>query len=279
MGEGGSMECTSRVELASECDVQLATRLRSVMDAPRRPSPRARATVLCSDPRERILLGLGLGLMLLGGLFSSAFGWGAHVDLALALNGVPATGTVIATRVERNVEINGKHPTTIRFRYRDRGFAAEGSASSLDPALLARATDAAIVPIEIVPGHPGWARVAGATHATAGALIPVAIGVAFFSIGLACVLSAHATRRRRALAFAHGTPCVATVVYAGPDLTTQINGRRPFMIRWAFSSAGRSYSGSLVNMEATALQALVVGTQIIVLHDPERPTRNTAWVV
>lgn len=253
-----------------------AVDLAFVPPAPRNPSPLARDIVYGYQGSQKVKLILGVVFTLVGLVMSSIFLWGLPVDILIAASGRSATGTVVSTETQNNVKVNGRHPTLIHFRYSDGGAACEGSSSSLDSALLRRATPGTPFPLDIVPGVCGWARVAGTTYSTFG--YTPAFVLLFPFIGFFVGLSAYRSNRREILAFERGTPIAATIDYQGSDTSTKMNGRHPFMIRWSFDVNGKRHTGSISHMERSALAPLIRGDQIIVLYDPSDPSVNTAYV-
>src|SRR5262249_25199515 len=94
---------------------------------PRQPSARAKDIVFAYQGSQKVMLLIGAMFLAMGMLFAVIFCWGLPVDIAIALGGRPTTGTVTSTEVQRNVTVNGRHPSLIHFRYQVNGAWHEGS--------------------------------------------------------------------------------------------------------------------------------------------------------
>ncbi len=243
---------------------------------PRRPSPQAKEIVYRYQGSQKVTLIIGVVFMLMGSLFGLIFCWGLPVDIALGLSGEATTGTVVATETQGSVKVNGRHPTLIHFRYQVKGAWQEGSSSSLDTALLRKATPGQTVPLEYLPAMPSWVRVTGSTYSTFG-YTPMFV-LLFPFVGFLLAFGAVRSNSREIKAFVRGTPVVARITYQGADTSTKMNGQHPFMIRWSFDVNGRAFTGSISHMSAQALRPLCMGEQIVVLHDPANPAINTVYV-
>jgi hypothetical protein len=85
--------------------------------------------------------------------------------------------------------------------------------------------------------------------------------------------------RREIRAFTYGRPVLARVTYCGRDTTTEINGRSPYVIRWEFRGpSGEVFEGSLSSMKLLELEPYGQAEEVVVLHDPDDPRRNTLYV-
>lgn len=113
-----------------------------------------------------------------------------------------------------------------------------------------------------------------------------AVGVGLFGyffllfplVGLALTVTVVRENQREIHAHRMGVPAMATVVFRGLDMSTSVNDRHPFMIRWELEVAGQKYEGKLSHMEESLLADLGLNGQIVVLYDPTNPKVNTAYI-
>ena len=133
------------------------------------------------------------------------------------------------------------------------------------------------VRVEYVPFAKSISRIEGTTCNEAGyGTVFVLLFPLVGTLLLVFTIRAHLRRKR---AFRDGTPASATVTYNGLDRSTRINGRNPAMIRWSFADPqGKTYTGSLSNMEPSVFFGYPVESQITVLYLPDDPKTNTLWV-
>jgi hypothetical protein len=247
--------------------------LASVPPAPRKLSPRARQIVGTFSVWRFCfaLIFAGVGIMV-----GAAVGRGIPTDIALDHWGKPTTGTVLARAVDDHTTIDDRHPTLIYFRYRDGEREYEATSSSLNDNLIREAAPGAAVRVEMLPGHPGAARVADTRRSPFGfsGLFPLL----FLAIGAWDLIRMLRRRHRGRRSFVHGVPCVAKVTHAGLDRSPEVEGIQPFEVEWQFRAHGGSYTGGIKHMDQSLLTALIDHASIVVLHDPERPEINTVWV-
>ena len=246
-----------------------------VPPAPRRPSQAARRLIYGYGGSQGVTLLVGAALLVIGVPFVAIFGWGVWRDLAIDLGTGRADGTVLAARLNRNVKINGRHPTEVRFRYQVDGRALEAETDLMDPDLPEAPTGSRIA-VEYARGRPEYARLAGGTASTFG--YPGLMALLFPLVGAALAVRAVRSNRREIRAFVHGRPILAEVVYFGEDPTTRVNGRHPYLLRWRFEVAGVAYQGSLSSMDAGALEPLGQRGRVTALYLPEDPSANTLWI-
>ena len=72
---------------------------------------------------------------------------------------------------------------------------------------------------------------------------------------------------------------IAKVVYVGPDRSTKINGKNPFMVAWEFSLDGpQRYQGRISAMKPEKLADLAAAPELVVLYLEGDPRLNTVWV-
>jgi hypothetical protein len=250
--------------------------LDAIPPAPRAPSPRAKSLVFGYRGAQGVKLLVGLIFLAVGTLMSSIFCWGLPLDVALATMGTAAQATVIGTETVSNVEVNGAHPTRIRFRYRAGGQTYEGDSSTLDSSIRRTARAGEPVGIDVLGFAPGVARVTGTTLSTMGyAGVFVLI---FPTVGAVFAFGAWRSNRREIQAFTHGRPIAARVTYAGADMSVTVNGSHPLKVEWQFEIDGKSYTGAISSMSAADLGGLVNAKDVAVLYDPRDPKVNTVWV-
>jgi hypothetical protein len=134
--------------------------------------------------------------------------------------------------------------------------------------------------------------IAGAILAVHG-LIIVIVGAVFLTStlhliswilgGLAAigglVLSAFGIRalRLRQWLLRHGQRIQVTPSYVGPDLTTTVDGKHPYVVRAAFRdpSTGQLHVASSEGVWEDPKPALLLDPHVTVLFDPRKPKRCT----
>jgi hypothetical protein len=81
--------------------------------------------------------------------------------------------------------------------------------------------------------------------------------------------------RRRLLR--HGQRIRVTPSYVGPDLTTTVNGKHPYVVRAAFRdpSTGQLYVATSEGVWEDPKPALMLDPYVTVLFDPRKPGRCT----
>jgi hypothetical protein len=255
---------------------EIAANVGLVPLVPRTPSQRARDLIFAYQGSQLALLLVGLIFIFVGGSLTLVFDWRLPAELAIELGGQPATGHVSQVQLERNVTVNGRHPTALTFTYDVGGTRHTGLSSTINPAVVAAAQPGADVPIEVARLNPKWARVRGTTISILGLwglfmlIMP--------SLGLLLLALAVRSNRREIRAFIHGQPIVARVVFAGPDRTTRINGRNPLLVRWEFMLEGRTFKGSISSLKLPLIEPLMKQQELVVLYDPQNPKINTCYV-
>jgi hypothetical protein len=247
-----------------------------VPSPPRTPSPRARRLVFRYQAGQWAMLIAGGGLFVFGAIFLAAFGWGVQADLALSFSRTNAVGHVISTHLNRNVTVNGVHPTVIRFRYPTSDGDRVGECSTRDEDRIAAAIVGAEIPVEVSPTHPSWARVAGTTSSDLG-LWALLFGI-LPAIALTLMFFAVRTHRRRIRAFTYGRDTKARVTFSDWDRTTRINGRHPYRMEWEFKTEGSVFTGSISTLDSSLVEDLMKQQEITVLYDPMNPDINTVFV-
>ncbi|HZB30870.1 MAG TPA: hypothetical protein VE465_11970 [Streptosporangiaceae bacterium] len=99
-------------------------------------------------------------------------------------------------------------------------------------------------------------------------------GIAAIGGVVLLVSGIRALRLRRWLA-RHGRRIRVPPSYVGPDLTTTVNGRHPYVVRAAFRdpATGRLYVASSEGVWADPKPALMLDPYVTVLFDPRKPRR------
>ena len=246
--------------------------LNEVPPAPRTPSPQARHLVFGYRGSQGAILVVGIAFLVIGLIFSTVFCWGLPVDAAIALGRRETQGYLLSADTNRNVKINGRRPTKVRFRYEAGGIQWTGESNSFE--IPPGQTGA--VEVEYSSLNPAWGRLAGETYATFGYLGVISL---LFPLLGGLVLS-HAIRsnNREIRAFTLGRPALARVTFRGQDHSTTINGRHPFLIRWEFQAESGFYRGSISSLKLLDIKAFGEAEQIVVLYDPADPKANTIFV-
>ena len=249
--------------------------LSQVPPAPRQPSPRARDLVFAYQGSQGVRRTIGLIFFLMGSVMGVIFNWGVPGDLAIALFGATAKGTVTGTEILTSVSVNKRHPQITHFTFKYEGATYEGSSSTLSY-VAGQPTAGTPVSVELFPLAPSISRVLGTTRSSTGY---VTLFVLIFPlVGGSLAFSAYRENQREIRAFIHGTPTLARVTFQGADTTAKVNGRHPYKIEWQLQVGPSVYKGSLSHMEPGAIADLAAGGQILVLYDPENPGTNTVYV-
>lgn len=243
-----------------------------VPPAPRRPSERARRLVHAFTGTQKAVLWVGLVLFVVGVGPAWWLGSGLFVDVGVALLGHTEQGTIVAVEDDLNIRINNRRPRRITFRLGEH----QGTSSTLDHERAAQFAPDAPCEVETVAGLPWMSRVKG-TSANRGLWIGGLVAL-LPALGLLFATGAVRANRREVRAFTSGASTVGRVTSFGPDLSTRINGRHPFVLAFSFVVDGATYSGSLGNDDAAVLQELIVDGQVPVLYDPRDPSVNTLFV-
>lgn len=242
---------------------------------PRAPSPRAREIIFAYQGSQRIRLTIGLAFIVVGLIVGLSFGSSAFVDIALDVSAVPCQAEILSSELLRNVRINKKSPTEIRFRCTVNGQTVESSSATLQSAIIAQAVPGARMEAEVSPSL-SMGRLKGTTYSTMGymGLAPFLFPV----FGVVFTLLAFLSNRREIRAFVHGRAVRGRVVRRGEDRSARQNKKHPWLVEWQFEVAGQVYQGSLSHMNKALLQSAFPSDDIIVLYDPQNPKVNTALV-
>jgi hypothetical protein len=251
-----------------------ASPLAGIPNAPRTPSPRARALIFRYQGLQFVLRLIGMLLFFIGLAVAIPLNWNLKEDLALDLSSKPAVGRVLELGINSNVRINSRHPTVIRFRYTgDDGGELFGESSTINRQIIAAAIVGADIPLDV---HAGVARVRGTHYSLFGMA-----GLAFLAmpfVGLILWWIAARSNRREVRAFTDGKPIVGQVTFAGEDHFTRVNGRHPLQIKWEFTVAGERYTGSISAIDRELMGDLMQRKLVPVLYDAMNPRINTVWV-
>jgi hypothetical protein len=250
--------------------------LSSIPPAPRQASPEAKRLILSYQGSQWVMLIMGIAFLTFGAIFPVVFCWGLPVDLAIDVSGQTVQGRGMGATLNRSVRINRAHPTRVRFAYEVDGQSYTGEVSTFDSSTIAAGTSGGPLFIEVAGVDPSWARVEGTTYAAFG--YSAVFSALFPFIGFALFRSAVRSNRREVAAFTHGVPARATVVFAGEDTTTKVNGRHPLIVRWSFTLNGQEYTGSLSGFDRDFLERFAEGDEVAVLYLPEEPSTNTLYV-
>ncbi len=243
--------------------------LAAVPPPPREPSPRAKQLIYAYTGSQFAGLLTGLIFLLIGGVLSTVFCWGLPGELAITLAGRRATGTIERTELQRNVTINGRHPTAIAFTFEGHS----GESSTLEPGALSAGD---VVEVEYVPWRPAWARVRGGTYGSFP--VWVAFVLLFPLVGLGALFGAVRSKQRDRRAFRDGRAIGGTVTRVGLDRRVRVNGRHPLKVEWSFEVEGRQFTGSLSSLDPERLRDFRESDAVTVLYDPDQPQANTVWV-
>lgn len=118
--------------------------------------------------------------------------------------------------------------------------------------------------------------IVGAVYLTTGHLAAGVGGLATIGGLVLAALGVRALRLRRWL-LRHGQRIKVTPSYVGPDLTTTVNGKNPFVVRAAFRdpSTGRLHVACSQGVWDDPKPALIADPTVTVLFDPRKPERCT----
>ena len=247
-----------------------------VPQAPRDPSARAKRVVLGFGAAAGIVLTVGAAFLTLGTIPALGLCWSLPADLALLVAGNTIDGEVLSAQPDSTVSVNGIHPTRVRYAYQVGGQRLTGDTDLLGGEAAALEIGGT-VKVEVARLRPAWSRAKGGTRGFFGYW--GALFLLFPAIGAAMVFFVLRGHWRRGRAFRTGTPVLARVVYAGPDTSTTVNGRHPFLVTWEFvADDGAAYQGSVSNMKQAELEEFAAKQQLVVLYDPARPKANALWV-
>lgn len=95
---------------------------------PRSPSKRARQLIYAYRGKQAVFLLMGVIFFLVGAPLTLVFCQGLLGEVAISMGSRTCTGHVTRTELQRNVTINGRHPTRIVFDYALAGRPASGVA-------------------------------------------------------------------------------------------------------------------------------------------------------
>jgi len=88
--------------------------------------------------------------------------------------------------------------------------------------------------------------------------------------------------RAEAHAFTHGQATTGELTFAGRETSTaRGNGRPvegPYVLRWRFEIDGHAYEGELSSKYASDLEHVPQDGRVVVLYDPDDPSKNTLWI-
>ena len=246
--------------------------LNEVPPAPRAPSAEARDLVFGYRGRQGARLILGLAFLVIGLILSGVFCWGLPVDVAIALDPQATRGSILSAELNRNLTINGRRPTKVRFQYEAGGTQWTGEANSFD--IPPQQTGA--INVEYSTHNSAWGRLSGETYSTFGYL--GGLSLLFPAMGGVVLFFALRSNQREIRAFTWGFPALARVTFRGQDHSTKINGHHPFLLRWEFQTETGVYRGSISSLKLLDIKAFGEAEQIVVLYDPVDPKANTIFV-
>ncbi|AKT40402.1 DUF3592 domain-containing protein [Chondromyces crocatus] len=242
---------------------------------PRIPTPLAHAVLLSAHGARGASLWVGGAFLVIGTVMSTVFCWRLPMDVALDVSGVRVQGTVVRTEVNHSVSINHRNPTEITFSYRVGRSTYEATSSTLESQMILAAREGAVVPVQVFPLVPAWARVQGTTASSFGYF--GALTLIFPSLGTVLMIAALRGLRRNQRAFTHGIPTTGLIVKRGPNTSIRINGSHPYQIVWEFQVDQHRYRGSVSHMNAQLLGRVLPGPEVTVLYDQHEPSINTVW--
>jgi hypothetical protein len=252
--------------------------LSGIPRAPRQPSRRARKLIFRYTGTQKAILIIGLGFSLFGVALMIPLLWGMPSDFVIACGKREVTGQVLRVG-EASYAVNDVTPARIHYSYEIEGQRRESYSDTFDlAAVLPRPDDAVQGPIKVEVSvlWPGCSRIVGTRNWTTGPL--VLIFLLFPLIGGLMLFFSVRSNRREIRAFIHGVPAVARVVSIGEDTSTTINGRHPLRVAWEFKVGQEAYTGSLSSMVHLDLEEFFDASEVVVLHDPDRPEINTLFV-
>lgn len=243
---------------------------------PRKPSPFAEVLIHNYQGTQSALRTIGIIFLVIGIPLSIFIGQGALTDVALGLWGKPADATITNTEWLTHVEVNGRNPLEITYRYEIHGETYNESSYTTDFSVSQTMTKGASVPIEILAGAPSWSRIQGTTATKMG--LGMLMFFLFPLIGAGMFGWAYRSNRREIRAFRDGIAARGLIVKRGFDQSTEINGENPFEIVWEFQIDGTNYKGKLSHMDASIINRAFPDDEVTVLYDPRNPKINTVWV-
>lgn len=243
----------------------------TVPSAPRRPNARVQRLLLRYEGGQGVRMIIGLVFMFLGCVASLVFLFDLPKDLALDLKGQEVSGTLSSCDTLENVTINDEHPVGLLFSFELEGRSHEGESYVLGEydCIPGRSLS-----VEVLPGSPSIARVSGSTISPAG-WVPIFVLI-FPITGFLLAGSAFRDNQRDKVTYRDGRPLVARVEFRGPDTSTKINGRHPYLLRWSFTREGRKYKGKYSVMEPIA--EMRGGDEVLILVHPRDPRKNVLWI-
>lgn len=245
--------------------------------APRPLTPAARQLYfsLASGPVGVVFVGLLLTCF--SAILFVTLGVGGTVtDLLMDLQAVPVKARVERVETDFSTRLNRHFVQRVHITYVHEGRTYQGEFGTLNARVLAEAQPGAQLDVEVVPGSPTRARPVGDSSYFLGRWGLLWLGLLLSPLGL--VALGVVRLRRQVHTFRNGELAWARVTSMGQDLSTRVNGRHPYVVRWEFDVAGQPYTGKLSTLTPPDLQTLLTGGPAPVLYLPGRPQHSVLYV-
>ncbi|WP_329251497.1 DUF3592 domain-containing protein [Actinoallomurus sp. NBC_01490] len=161
---------------------------------------------------------------------------------------------------------------TVKFTVDGRSYSFQSSTGSNPPAYERGES----VPVAYDPDDPSNARIASFWAAYLAPLIVGGLGLVFTPIGTVLFVKGRRAARLRARLRRQGLQVWAKIEHVGPDLSTLVNNRHPYIIRatWQDEGTGRTYTAVSDPLTYDPGPRLSGQTHVRVLYDPADPDRN-----
>lgn len=197
-------------------------------------------------------------------------------DLRLSWRGAVVEGSVQRTAEDPDMVINGQPATLIDFRYSVDGREYVARSSALGADVARRVTEAGRVPVQYLPSRPWVARIEGTMLAPGWPVGLVVFPLVLLSLGPMLFIAYSAQRTLRA--WRYGVPVRARVTALEERGSMSVNGRHPWVLRWAFELNGASWEGSLTALSDYELRTYADAKALTVLALRGRPSVNVLYV-
>ena len=161
---------------------------------------------------------------------------------------------------------------TVKFTVDGRSYSFQSSTGSNPPSY----EEGESVPVAYDPDDPSDARIASFWAAYLAPLIVGGLGLVFTPIGVVLFVKGRRIARLRAWLRRQGQQVWAEIEHVGPDLSTEVNNRHPYIIRatWQDERTGRTHTATSDHIGYDPGPRLQGQTHVRVLYDPADPDRN-----